>query len=65
MTLTVRVTEKSSCVSNKSIRMHPDKDMESSVSAILSLSIFTPFKNGNSLDSHASKFLEVFNFEFL
>lgn len=63
MTLTVRMTEKSRSVYIRGIRMHPDKDMESSVSAILSLLIFTPFKNVNSLDSHASQFFEIFNFK--
>lgn len=59
MTLTVLVTEKSGFVYVSDNRMHPDIDMESSVPAILSLLIFTPFKNVNSLDSHASQFLEI------
>jgi hypothetical protein len=53
MTLTVRIPEKSSFVYNKGIGKHPNKDMESSGSAILSLLIFTPFQNVNSHDSHA------------
>jgi hypothetical protein len=45
--------------------MHPDKNMESSVSAILSLLIFISLRNFHSFASEVSEFSRVHTFKSL